>query len=92
MSSVPQEVSEFIKEKHLIPLITTDNFSKWVTFFEEQIMPDQFNFFLQEFVEALFIAHLESISLFPFCSIYPDFHLDICPFPNSLDFGAVDPS
>lgn len=46
MSSVPQEVSEFIKEKHLIPLITTDNFSKCsFTFFEEeQIMPDQFNF------------------------------------------------
>ena len=51
MASVPQEVSEFIKEKHLIPLITTDNFSKWVTFFEEQIVPDQFNFFLEEFVE-----------------------------------------
>lgn len=51
MSSVPQEVSEFVKEKHLVPQITTDSFYKCVIFFEEQITPDQFNFFLKGYVE-----------------------------------------
>lgn len=44
MSSVPQEVSEFIKEKYLVLTIT--NFCIWIILFKEQSIPDQFNVFL----------------------------------------------
>lgn len=46
MSSVPQEVSEFVKEKYLVFTITTDSFFIQIILFKEQIVPEQLNFFL----------------------------------------------
>lgn len=78
-----------INKKCLI-LITTDNFYVWVIFFWVNHARSVEYLFIR-ICWTLFIAHLLSVSPLSFSRMYPDFHLDICSFPNSLYFGQSWP-